>query len=91
MEKIKLLFKIGYAYHKAAFDPVIDLIMNDDKYDVWFSLDMERIRRFFIFDFAYRQPIIDEWKKLPFDICNLKPFEGKPDKYDLADLLIEKL
>lgn len=70
MKKIKLLFKIGYAYHKAAFDPVIDLIMDDGKYDVWFSLDMEKMRRFFIFDFAYRQPIIDEWKKLGYRFTN---------------------
>ncbi|MGD9201271.1 MAG: CDP-glycerol glycerophosphotransferase family protein [Chitinispirillia bacterium] len=63
MSKIKLLFKIGYVYHKAAFDPVIDLILSDDKYDVWFTLDMEKIRRMFIFDFPYQQPVIEEWKK----------------------------
>lgn len=63
MAKIKLLFKIGYAYHKAAFDPVIDLIMQDDKYDVWFTLDMEKKRRLFVFDIPYQQPIIEEWKK----------------------------
>ncbi|HHE38233.1 MAG TPA: CDP-glycerol glycerophosphotransferase, partial [Candidatus Cloacimonetes bacterium] len=40
--KIKLLFRIGYAYHKAAFDPVIEYLMNDEKYDIWFSLDMEK-------------------------------------------------
>ncbi|MBN1151210.1 CDP-glycerol glycerophosphotransferase family protein [candidate division WOR-3 bacterium] len=59
----KILFKIGYAYHKAAFDPVIDLMVDDDKYDVFFTLDMERIRKFFLFDVPYQQPIIDEWEK----------------------------
>ena len=63
MNKIKLLFKIGYAYHKAAFDPVIDLILNDEKYDVWFTLDMEKKRRFLLFDFPFQQPIIEEWEK----------------------------
>lgn len=63
MSKIKLLFKIGYAYHKAAFDPVIDLILNDDNYDVWFTLDMEKIRRMYLFDFPYQQPIINKWLK----------------------------
>jgi hypothetical protein len=62
MKKIKLLFKIGYAYHKAAFDPVIELILNNEKYDVWFTLDMEEKRRFLLFDFSFQQPIIDEWK-----------------------------
>jgi hypothetical protein len=62
MKKIKLLFKIGYAYHKAAFDPIIELLFNNKKYDVWFSLDMEKRRLLFI-DYPYRAKIIDSWKK----------------------------
>lgn len=62
MKKIKLLFKIGYAYHKAAFDPVIELLLNNSKYDVWFSLDMEK-KRYFLFDIPYRAPIITQWQK----------------------------
>ena len=64
-KKIKLLFRIGYAYHKAALDPVIEYLMNDDKYDIWFSLDMEK-KRYFIFDLPFRNKIIDEWKKLGY-------------------------
>ena len=63
MSKIKLLFKIGYVYHKAAFDPVIDLLINNEKYDIWFTLDLEKRRRFFLFDIPFQQPIIDKWKK----------------------------
>ena len=62
MKKIKLLFKIGYVYHKAAFDPVIELLINDPNYDVWFSLDMER-RRVLLIDFPYRAHIIQEWQR----------------------------
>ncbi len=65
MSKIKLLFKIGYAYHKAAFDPIIEYLMNDEKYDVWFSLDQEK-KRYFIFDLPYRAKIIQEWQKLGY-------------------------
>ncbi len=65
MKKLKILFRIGYAYHKAAFDPVIEYLMNDDKYDVWFSLDMEK-KRYGLIDLPYRAPIIDEWKKLGY-------------------------
>ncbi|MHB2148712.1 CDP-glycerol glycerophosphotransferase family protein [Calditrichota bacterium LG25] len=65
-EKIKLLFRIGYAYHKAAFDPVIEYLMNDPKYDVYFSLDAEKKRYFWLLDIPYQQPIIDEWKKLGY-------------------------
>lgn len=64
-KKIKLLFRIGYAYHKAAFDPVIEYLLNDEIYDVWFSLDMEK-KRYFIFDLPYRNKIIDEWIKLGY-------------------------
>ncbi len=65
MKKIKLLFKIGYAYHKAAFDPIIDLLLSNENYDVWFSLDMEKVK-YFIFEFPYRNRIIDEWKRLGY-------------------------
>ncbi len=62
MNPIKVLFRIGYAYHKAAFDPVIERYIDDPNYDVWFSLDMEQ-KRVFIFDFPFRSPIISEWEK----------------------------
>ncbi|HWC72462.1 MAG TPA: CDP-glycerol glycerophosphotransferase family protein [Gemmatimonadales bacterium] len=60
MTRRRLLFKIGFVYHKAAFDPVIELFRDDDRYDVFFSLDEERVRRFFL-NFRYRPPIVDEW------------------------------
>ncbi len=74
---IRLLFRIGYVYHKAAFDPVIDLFRNDPAYDVHFSLDLEVRRRFGFLDLPYRSPFIREWeadgyrftdKKAGFDI-----------------------
>jgi len=63
--KIKLLFRIGYAYHKAALDPVIEYLMNDSNYDVWFSLDMEK-KRCLLFDRPFHAPIIEQWKKLGY-------------------------
>jgi hypothetical protein len=39
MKRLRLLFKIGFVYHKAAFDPVIELFQRDDRYDVFFALD----------------------------------------------------
>ena len=70
MKKIKLLFRIGYIYHKAAFDPVIEYILNDEKYDVWFSLSMEKKRHFFIFDFPFQKQSIEEWEKLGYRFTN---------------------
>ena len=60
MTRRRLLFKIGFVYHKAAFDPLIELFRNDDRYDVFFALDEERMRRFFV-NFRHRPPIVDEW------------------------------
>lgn len=34
---------------------------------------------------------IDAWQKLPFAMCNLNPFKGKPIGYDLGDLLLEEI
>ncbi|HEX5004674.1 MAG TPA: CDP-glycerol glycerophosphotransferase family protein [Gemmatimonadales bacterium] len=61
MAKIRLLFKIGFVYHKAAFDPVIERFLADDRYDVFFALDEERMRRWGIFNVPYRPPIVDQW------------------------------
>jgi hypothetical protein len=62
MNKIRLLFKMGFVYHKAAFDPVIDLFRQDERYDVYFSLEEERIRRFGI-NIRYRPALIAEWER----------------------------
>jgi len=71
MKKIRLLFNIGYVYHKAAFDPIIELLLNDERFDVWFSLELEK-KRFLIFDFPYRAPIINEWGKLGYRFTDQK-------------------
>lgn len=77
MSKVKVLFRIGYAYHKAAFDPVIEQYLNDPDYDVWFSLDMEK-KRFLFFDYPYRSPIINEWNRLGYR------FTGRKDGFDIV-------
>jgi len=61
MARVRLLFKIGFVYHKAAFDPVIEQYLGDDRYDVHFALDEERIRRFGFLNLPYRPPIVDQW------------------------------
>jgi hypothetical protein len=71
LKKIKLLFKIGYAYHKAAFDPVIELLLNNDKYDVWFSLDYEK-KRILLIDFPYKAPVVEQWRKLGYRFTEQK-------------------
>jgi hypothetical protein len=37
--KTKLLIKIGFIYHNESFDPIIDLLLADDRSDVYFALD----------------------------------------------------
>jgi len=50
MPKTKVLFKMFYLYHKAAFDPLIKLFEGDPEYDVALSLTHEVERSFGLFD-----------------------------------------
>ncbi len=70
--KTKLLIKIGFLYHKAAFDPLIDLFLADDRYDVYFALDEERVRRFGIFTRPFRPPLLDELERSGYRFTDRK-------------------
>ncbi len=50
MVKTKVLFKMFYLYHKAAYDPLISLFESDPKYDVSLSLTHEAERSFVWFN-----------------------------------------
>ena len=49
-KRIKILFKMFFLYHKAAFDPLIKIFENDSKYDVYLSLTDEKEKVFGIFN-----------------------------------------
>lgn len=63
MAKTNILFKVGFLYHKAAFDPLIDLFLADPRYDVYFAHDEERLRKFLLFNVKYRPPLLDTLAK----------------------------
>ncbi len=48
--KIKILFKMAYLYHKAAYDPLLDLFCSDPRYDVAVSLTSDITRKFGLFN-----------------------------------------
>ena len=50
MGKTKILFKMFYLYHKAAYDPLIEIYSLDSQYDVAVSLTSEVMRKFGIFN-----------------------------------------
>lgn len=50
MRKTKILFKMFYLYHKAAYDPLIDIFSSDSQYDIAVSLTDEVTRKFGIFN-----------------------------------------
>ncbi len=52
MAKTKILFKMFYLYHKAAYDPVIDVFSSDSQYDVAISLTNEVTK---IFGILYKK------------------------------------
>jgi hypothetical protein len=67
-----LLIKIGFLYHKAAFDPLIDLFLADERYDVHFALDEERVRRFGVFTRPFRPPLLDELERSGYRFTDRK-------------------
>ncbi|MBU0528488.1 hypothetical protein KKF86_01855, partial [bacterium] len=48
--KIKILFKMVYLYHKAAYDPLIDLFCSDPSYDVAVSHTSDVTRKYGLFN-----------------------------------------
>ncbi|MBS1271537.1 MAG: hypothetical protein MAGBODY4_00669 [Candidatus Marinimicrobia bacterium] len=63
MPQIKVLFKMFYLYHKAAYDPLIDVFEEDDRFDVYLSLSHELVRRFFIFEIDKTKPYLEQFKR----------------------------
>ncbi|HIF82427.1 MAG TPA: CDP-glycerol glycerophosphotransferase [Candidatus Marinimicrobia bacterium] len=63
MKKTKVLFKMFYLYHKAAFDPLIELFERDPKYDVSLSLTHEIERTFGLFDKDQTKKYLQKFEK----------------------------
>jgi CDP-glycerol glycerophosphotransferase (TagB/SpsB family) len=63
MKKTKVLFKMFYLYHKAAFDPLIELFERDQKYDVSLSLTHEIERTFGLFDIDQTKKYLQKFEK----------------------------
>ncbi len=62
MAKTKVLFKMFYLYHKAAFDPLIELFESDTEYDVALSLTHEVERAFGLFDKDHTKKYLQEFE-----------------------------
>lgn len=60
-KKIKVLFKMGFLYHKTAFDPLITLFEQDKKYDVWLSCREERTKYFGLFTHSLEHQILKKF------------------------------
>ncbi len=63
MDKIRLLFKIGYIYHKSSMDPLLDIFSRDARYDISISLTEERHKKWGIFT----RRVNDEFRKVVED------------------------
>ncbi len=46
MRKIKVLFRLSFLYHRAALDPVYEVMKDDGRFDIYFSCEDERERKF---------------------------------------------
>ena len=62
-KKIKILFKIGFLYHKTAFDPLIDIYEKDRRYDVWLSCREEKEKVLGFFTHSLEKNILERFKR----------------------------
>jgi hypothetical protein len=90
MNKIKLLFKIGYLYHKAAMDPLIELFCADPKYEIKLSLEEEKTRFLGLFQKSVQakfKPLLDDGhfqlsdENEPFDVVIVGDTIRQPAKF----------
>ncbi len=92
---IKLLFKIGYLYHKAAMDPLIEAFAADSNYDIALSLTEETVKKWGIFTCKVTsqfQPLAGDSRfrftdeNEPFDIIIVGDTIREAEKYNPAML-----
>jgi hypothetical protein len=57
--KIKVLFKIGFLYHKTAFDPLVELFESDERYDVFLSCREESYKYLGLFNRSLESSVLD--------------------------------
>ncbi len=60
---VNVLFKIGFLYHKIAFDPLIELFEGDDRYNVFLSCREEKTKHLGIFLRSREQEILERFQQ----------------------------
>lgn len=78
MPKIKVLFKMFYLYHKAAYDPLIEVFESDPWFDVYLSLTHEMTRRFYIFEVNRAKKYLKKFQKMGHQIAE------ESDEFDIV-------
>ncbi|MCH8067712.1 MAG: CDP-glycerol glycerophosphotransferase family protein [Candidatus Marinimicrobia bacterium] len=71
-KKTKILFKMFYLYHKAAYDPLIDQFQNDPQYDVALSLTHEVNRTFGVFAKDRSRSYLEHFEKEGYRVSDEK-------------------
>jgi len=61
--KIKVLFKIGFLYHKTAFDPLIKIFEEDSNYKVWLSCKEEKVKYLGFFTHSLEKQILEKFEQ----------------------------
>jgi CDP-glycerol glycerophosphotransferase (TagB/SpsB family) len=61
--KVRVLFKIGFLYHKMAFDPLISLFEGDEGYEVCLSCKEEKTKHLGLFLRSREQDILKQFQR----------------------------
>lgn len=78
MQKIKVLFKMFYLYHKAAYDPLIEVFENDPRFDVYLSLTHEMTRRLYVFEVNRAKKYLEQFEQMGHQVSD------ETDEFDIV-------
>ncbi len=62
-EKIKVLFRLSFLYHRASLDPIYDVMKDNPIFDIYFSCEDEKERKFLFFTKSLKKEIHERLKK----------------------------
>ena len=62
-EKIKVLFRLSFLYHRASLDPIYEVMKEDPRFDIYFSCEDEKERKFFFFTRSLKDKIHEKLRQ----------------------------
>lgn len=62
-KKIKVLFRLSFLYHRASLDPIYEVMKEDPRFDIYFSCEDEKERKFLFFTRSLKDKIHEKLRQ----------------------------